>query len=78
MDNFITTKMDSNYGDSKKANQSYHSVNGSSQYCQSDFASFLVGAMLGYAIAGGRIGFVIGLGVGTFGGLLNNTYEKPF
>ncbi|WP_040671228.1 hypothetical protein [Nitritalea halalkaliphila] len=39
------------------------------QYCQSDSVSFLAGATLAGTIAGGGIGFVVGLGVGAFGGL---------
>lgn len=40
-----------------------------SQYCQSDSLAFLGGATLGGTIAGGGIGFVVGLGVGVAGGL---------
>lgn len=45
-------------------------------YCQSDSASFLAGATLGGTVAGGGIGFVVGLGVGVVGGLLINSYGK--
>jgi hypothetical protein len=46
-------------------------VNGGwfSQYCQSDSLAFIGGATLGGTIAGGGIGFVVGLGVGVAGGL---------
>ncbi len=40
-----------------------------SQYCQSDSLAFIGGAALGGTIAGGGIGFVVGLGVGVAGGL---------
>jgi hypothetical protein len=40
-----------------------------SQYCQSDSLAFAGGAILGGTIAGGGIGFVVGLAVGSAGGL---------
>ncbi|MGY6559770.1 MAG: Blp family class II bacteriocin [Nitritalea sp.] len=54
-------------------------VNGGllSQYCQSDSVSFLGGATLAGTLAGGGIGFVVGLGVGAFGSLAITYFGKP-